>query len=179
MFAELISSVPSHNPTFVARKFTDAEISYCNAQPSPPSSFAARWVGKEAVFKSLGVASKGAAAAMKVIEIVADSTGAPTVVLHGDAKAQAEGKGIKKILLSLSHSDVSLLNPACELLCLLSLFRLSPLHSHKPRSRLRVHGLSHFHRRINYCTHSITPYFLHLPAMLSRISLSVTCTVSE
>ncbi|EIW57289.1 fatty acid synthase [Trametes versicolor FP-101664 SS1] len=104
---ELISSVPSWNPTFLERNFTEAEIVYCRSQPSPPSSFAARWVGKEAVFKSLGVASKGAAAAMKDIEILPDSTGAPTVSLHGDAKAAAEAKGVKKVHLSLSHSDTT------------------------------------------------------------------------
>ncbi|KAF8071859.1 fatty acid synthase [Lyophyllum atratum] len=103
---ELISAVPSHNPTFVARNFTDAETAYCQAQPSPSSSFAARWAGKEAVFKSLGVKSKGAAASLRDIEILNNSeTGAPTVVLHGDAKAQAAAKGINKILISLSHSE--------------------------------------------------------------------------
>ncbi|OJT02257.1 Fatty acid synthase subunit alpha [Trametes pubescens] len=104
---ELITSVPSWNPTFLERNFTEAEIAYCRSQPSPPSSFAARWVGKEAVFKSLGVASKGAAAAMKDIEILPDSTGAPTVALHGDAKAAADAKGVKKVHLSLSHSDTT------------------------------------------------------------------------
>ena len=91
----------------MSRNFTDAEIAYCRSQPSPPSSFAARWVGKEAVFKSLGVASKGAAAAMKDIEILPDGAGVPTGTLHGDAKAAAESKGVSHIHLSLSHSDVS------------------------------------------------------------------------
>ncbi|KAH9856627.1 fatty acid synthase [Lenzites betulinus] len=104
---ELISAVPSWNPTFLERNFTEAEIAYCSAQPSPPSSFAARWVGKEAVFKSLGVASKGAAAAMKDIEILPDESGVPTVTLHGDAKAAAEAKGVKKVHVSLSHSDTT------------------------------------------------------------------------
>ncbi|KAF8843701.1 hypothetical protein BDN67DRAFT_963867 [Paxillus ammoniavirescens] len=102
---ELISSVPSSNPTFVERNFTEAEIAYCRSQPSPPSSFAARWVGKEAVFKSLGVSSKGAAAAMKDIEILPDESGVPTVTLHGDAKTAALGKGITQVLVSLSHSE--------------------------------------------------------------------------
>jgi len=102
---ELISSVPSHNPTFVARNFTEAEITYCRAQPSPSASFAARWVGKEAVFKSLGVKSKGAAAPMKDIEISNDESGVPTVHLRGDAGAKAEEKGITKVLISLSHSE--------------------------------------------------------------------------
>ena len=104
---ELISAVPSWNPTFVERNFTDAEVAYCRGQPQPAASFAARWVGKEAVFKSLGVASKGAAAAMKDIEILPDDAGVPTVSLHGAAKAAADAKGISKIHISLSHSDVS------------------------------------------------------------------------
>ncbi|KAJ7285205.1 fatty acid synthase [Mycena rebaudengoi] len=103
---ELISAVPCSNPTFVSRNFTPLEIAYCRAQPSPPSSFAARWAGKEAVFKSLGVKSKGAAAAMSDIEILNDEeTGAPTVILHGDAKTIADGKGVAKIHISLSHSE--------------------------------------------------------------------------
>ncbi|KAJ7077160.1 fatty acid synthase [Mycena belliarum] len=103
---ELISAVPSSNPTFVTRNFTTNEIAYCRAQPSPPSSFAARWAGKEAVFKSLGVKSKGAAAAMLDIEILNDEkTGAPAVTLHGSAKAAADEKGVSKILISLSHSE--------------------------------------------------------------------------
>ncbi|KAJ6512975.1 fatty acid synthase [Mycena sanguinolenta] len=102
---ELISAVPSSNPTFVTRNFTPQEIAYCRAQPSPQSSFAARWAGKEAVFKSLGVKSKGAAAAMMDIEILNDENGVPEVKLHGDAKAAADGKGVSKVLLSLSHSD--------------------------------------------------------------------------
>ncbi|KAF9467993.1 fatty acid synthase [Collybia nuda] len=103
---ELISAVPSHNPAFVSRNFTDAEVAYCCTQPSPPSSFAARWAGKEAVFKSLGVKSKGAAASLRDIEILNDpDTGAPFVTLHGDAKIKAKEKSVKKVLISLSHSE--------------------------------------------------------------------------
>ena len=108
---ELISAVPSWNETFVNRNFTDAEIEYCRSQPSPDASFAARWVGKEAVFKALGVASKGAAAAMKDIEILPDASGVPTVALHGDAQTAAASKQIVKVHVSLSHSDVSLICP--------------------------------------------------------------------
>jgi fatty acid synthase subunit alpha len=103
---ELISAVPSHNPTFIERNFTAAEIAYCQAQPSSQSSFAARWAGKEAVFKSLGVASKGSSAAMREIEILPDENGAPRVILHGDAKAAADSKDIKTVHISLSHSEV-------------------------------------------------------------------------
>jgi fatty acid synthase subunit alpha, fungi type len=104
--AELIASVPSWNPTFLERNFTDREIDYCESQPSPSSSFAARWVGKEAVFKSLGVASKGAAAPMRDIEILPNDNGVPQVLLHGEAEKRAAEQGVTKVLVSLSHSEV-------------------------------------------------------------------------
>jgi len=44
---------------------------------------------------------------MQDIEILPNGeTGAPEVTLHGDAKKAAEGKGIGKVLISLSHSEV-------------------------------------------------------------------------
>lgn len=104
---ELISAVPSHNPTFVSRNFTDAEVAYCQAQADSAASFAARWAGKEAVFKSLGVSSKGAGAAMKDIEILPDESGVPTVTLHGDALSAAQAKVVTKVHLSLSHSETA------------------------------------------------------------------------
>ena len=58
------------------------------------------------MFKALGVSSKGAAAPMKDIEILPDSAGVPTVALHGEAKSAAEAKGIAKVHISLSHSEV-------------------------------------------------------------------------
>jgi fatty acid synthase subunit alpha, fungi type len=77
---EEISAINIDNDTFVERNFTPNEIAYCRKAPSPQSSFAGRWSAKEAVFKSLGVASKGAGAAMKDIEIMKDEeTGAPIV----------------------------------------------------------------------------------------------------
>ena len=112
--------MPSSNLNFLARNFTDAEIAYCQAQPNPPASFAGRWVGKEAVFKSLGINGKGAGAPLKEIEIVNNEKGAPivyvspfitttsnmlTVQLHGDAAEEAKKAGVKEVQVSISHSD--------------------------------------------------------------------------
>jgi fatty acid synthase subunit alpha, fungi type len=76
---EDISSINIHNDTFVERNFTSSEIEYCQKAPSPQSSFAGRWSAKEAVFKSLGVTSNGAGAALKDIEIIKSESGAPAV----------------------------------------------------------------------------------------------------
>ncbi|KAH7160244.1 hypothetical protein B0J13DRAFT_617024 [Dactylonectria estremocensis] len=102
---EDISAINITNETFVERNFTANEIAYCQQAPSPQSSFAGRWSAKEAVFKSLGVASQGAGAALKDIEILKGETGAPTVSLHGDAAAAAKKAGVKDITVSISHSD--------------------------------------------------------------------------
>ncbi|KAG5927705.1 hypothetical protein E4U42_001910 [Claviceps africana] len=102
---EDIAAVNVENETFLERNFTADEIAYCKSAPSPQSSFAGRWSAKEAVFKSLGVASKGAGAAMKDIEIIKNDNGAPTVKLHGEAASDADKAGVKDIALSISHSD--------------------------------------------------------------------------
>lgn len=103
---EDISAVNIENETFVERNFTANEIAYCQKAPSPQSSFAGRWSAKEAVFKSLGVPSRGAGAAMKDIEIVKDEeTGAPIVRLRGEAASAAKKAGVQDITLSISHSD--------------------------------------------------------------------------
>ncbi|KAI1435266.1 fatty acid synthase subunit alpha [Xylaria sp. CBS 124048] len=102
---EEISSINIDNDTFVSRNFTEAEIAYCRSTPSPQSSFAGRWSGKEAVFKSLGVQSKGAGASLKEIEILPNEQGVPIVHLHGGAADAAKTAGVKEIALSISHSD--------------------------------------------------------------------------
>ncbi|KAI1322290.1 fatty acid synthase subunit alpha [Xylariaceae sp. FL0255] len=102
---EDIEAINIHNDTFIERNFTSKEIAYCQKSAHPQSSFAGRWSAKEAVFKSLGVPSKGAGAPLKDIEILANQQGAPIVSLHGDAASAAKKAGIKEISISISHSE--------------------------------------------------------------------------
>ncbi|KAK5093824.1 beta subunit of fatty acid synthetase [Exophiala xenobiotica] len=102
---EDISAINVDNETFVERNFTQAEQAYCKKAPSPASSFAGRWSAKEAVFKSLGVSSKGAGAALADIEIISDDNGAPKVNLHGEALRAAKDAGMKSVNVSISHSE--------------------------------------------------------------------------
>lgn len=78
---ESIDAVNIENETMIERNFTDSEITYCRKAASPQASFTGKWSAKEAVFKSLKVASQGAGAPLKDIEIVNDENGAPTVVV--------------------------------------------------------------------------------------------------
>nr|UWK20280.1 fatty acid synthase alpha subunit [Trichoderma cf. fertile] len=102
---EDITSFNIDNDTFLERNFTSQELAYCKSAPSPQSSFAGRWSAKEAVFKALGVTSKGAGAALLDIEILKDDTGAPVVSLHGQAAAAAKQAGVKEVSVSISHAD--------------------------------------------------------------------------
>ncbi|KAK5006770.1 3-oxoacyl-[acyl-carrier-protein] synthase, partial [Elasticomyces elasticus] len=103
---ESIDALDIDNETFIARNFTPQEQAYCRKAANPQASFVGRWSAKEAVFKSLKVEGKGAGAPLREIEILADGdTGAPVVVLHGDAKARAEKAGVKGTSVSISHGD--------------------------------------------------------------------------
>ncbi|KAB8239003.1 3-oxoacyl-synthase [Aspergillus alliaceus] len=102
---ESIGSINISDEIFVKRNFTASEQEYCRKAPSPQSSFAGRWSAKEAVFKSLGVSSKGSSTALKDIEITSDANGAPVVNLHGVAATAAKEAGVKSINVSISHSD--------------------------------------------------------------------------
>jgi len=102
---ESLKALNIENNTFLERNFTDKEIAYCQKAPNPQASFTGKWSAKEAVFKSLGVEGQGAGAALKDIEILNDDTGAPTVQLHGQAQNEAARVGVKKINISISHSD--------------------------------------------------------------------------
>ncbi|KAK3672991.1 beta subunit of fatty acid synthetase [Recurvomyces mirabilis] len=106
---ESIDAIDIHNDTFLERNFTQGEIAYCQKAPSPQASFTGKWSAKEAVFKSLKVESKGAGAPLRDIEIVNDENGAPSVVLHGDAKAAASKAGVKSTTVSISHSDAQVI----------------------------------------------------------------------
>lgn len=101
---EDVSSFPYENETFLSRNFTSAEIDYCRSQPDARASFTGRFAAKEAVFKSLGVASKGSAAPMKDIEILATPEG-PRVQLAGEAAAAAPQGA--KFLVSISHAETN------------------------------------------------------------------------
>ena len=78
---ESFASINIENDTFIERNYTSQEQEYCRAAPNPSASFTGRWSAKEAVFKSLGVKSKGAGAGLKDIEIVNDANGAPSVTV--------------------------------------------------------------------------------------------------
>ena len=84
---------------FLHRVYTDPELRLYRKKPS---SLAARFAGKEAVIKALGIQTKGIG--WREIVILSDPSGKPSVHLYGKAQNQAKGLGLAKLAISLSHS---------------------------------------------------------------------------
>ena len=86
-------------PDFPARCFTPAERDYCDSRPNPAQHYAARFAGKEAVGKALGV---GVHFTWREIEI--HGRPKPGVQLSGRTRAWAERVRAGRIELSMTHS---------------------------------------------------------------------------
>ena len=84
---------------FLNRIYTEPELRLCRKKPS---SLAVRFAGKEAVMKALGTGTKGIS--WREIEILAEPGGKPLVHLYGKAQEKADGLGLDKLAISLSHS---------------------------------------------------------------------------
>jgi holo-[acyl-carrier protein] synthase len=86
-------------PGFAERCFTEAERVYCESRPNPAQHYAARFAGKEAVGKALGM---GVRFTWREIEIAGRPK--PGVRLSGRTRAWAERVGAGRIDLSMTHS---------------------------------------------------------------------------
>jgi len=88
-------------PAFRERCFTEAERQYCDSRKNPAESYAARFAGKEAVGKALGI-GVARAFAWREIEIVGRPK--PSVKLHGRIGAWAHQSHVGGIDLSMTHT---------------------------------------------------------------------------
>ncbi|MFH1639262.1 MAG: holo-ACP synthase [Chloroflexota bacterium] len=82
---------------FLSRVFTEDEVKLYRDKPN---ALAARFAGKEAVIKTLGIKN----IPWKDIEILPDDKGKPWVRLYRKAQSRADSLGLGEIAISLSHS---------------------------------------------------------------------------
>jgi holo-[acyl-carrier protein] synthase len=87
-------------PRLVQRLFTARERDDTHERPE---RLAARFAAKEAVLKALGVGLGDAS--FLSIEVQREPSGAPHLVLSGEALRRAHSRGIDEWHLSLSHTD--------------------------------------------------------------------------
>jgi holo-[acyl-carrier protein] synthase len=90
------------SPSFMAVTFTEAETQAGASRADPGSYYAKVFAGKEAVFKCFGI-SADALGSWREIEIVDSDEAQPAVNLSGALAELADGRGVRKVLLSLSY----------------------------------------------------------------------------
>ncbi len=101
--ARLRGVLDRHGERFADRVFTAGEQEIAAGRPRTKEEFfAGRWAAKEAVAKALGCGF-GTDCGWQDIEIINDNRGKPEVSLHGRARQTADARGIKRLLVSISH----------------------------------------------------------------------------
>lgn len=94
--------IERHGELFVQRVYSSREIDFCSSRKAATQHYAARWVGKEAVLRAIGVAwVRGIS--FRDIEILNDPHGQPEVVLSGGVRDICRRRGIERIMISVSH----------------------------------------------------------------------------
>lgn len=104
MEIDRIRRILARTPRFALRVFTEGEAAYCTERADPAIHFAARFAAKEAAVKALGMGfSEGIG--FKDVEVVRDSKGRPSLLLHGRAAEKAAQMGVIDMPLSMSHTE--------------------------------------------------------------------------
>jgi len=94
--------VQRHGEQFIQRVYTPHEIQYCQARKESTQHFAGRWAAKEAVLKALGTGwVRGIS--WRDVEVRTETSGRPSILLRGGARAVCDQLGITEVLISISH----------------------------------------------------------------------------
>lgn len=93
----------ARTPSLVDRLFTADEQRYAARRRDPTERYAARFAAKEAVMKAMGLGLGGVR--FRDIEVVRAESGAPSVQLHGTAVDAASQLGVRRWLLTLTHTS--------------------------------------------------------------------------
>jgi len=89
------------------RLLTPAERAYCESRPDPATHVAVRLAAKEAAYKALQGSEGARGIGWRDIEVIRAPDGQPDLVLSGLAQARARALGVRRVLLSLSHTHLA------------------------------------------------------------------------
>lgn len=95
--------VLARTPTMVDRLFTAGERAYAEAARDPAERFAVRFAAKEAAMKALGVGL--GSVDWHDFEVVRTGSGAPELRVTGRAHELAVDAGVRRWLLTLTHTE--------------------------------------------------------------------------
>ena len=89
------------------RLLTAPEAAYCRSRPDPAEHVAVRLAAKEAVYKALQGSDEARGIGWREIEVIRAPDGRPDVSLSGVATRRARELGVRRVLLSLSHTHLA------------------------------------------------------------------------
>jgi len=101
-------AIERHGETFLRRVYTAAEREYCEGFRNKYERYAGRFAAKEAAMKALGTGWRRGVRWVD-FEVVREKGGRPTIRLDGAAKKIAEELGVKRIALSITHTEAQAL----------------------------------------------------------------------
>jgi holo-[acyl-carrier protein] synthase len=94
----------TRHPTLRRRVFTPEEIAYCDSKGRAGESYAGRFAAREATIKALG-GYRGKL--WQDISVTRQPSGAPSIMLNGNAKRRADALGIDRILITFTHEKTN------------------------------------------------------------------------
>lgn len=102
--ARIENSIERFGDRFLKRVFTEGEIAYSRSMKFPARHFAARFAAKEALSKAFGTGI-GKSMSWRDLDVQKKESGEPFVVLSGGAEKMARERGVKRVWISLSHTE--------------------------------------------------------------------------
>ena len=102
--ARIAKVFDNHGVRFLDRILTPAEQERAKQYKDPIPFIAGRWAAKEAILKMIGTGWRGGIA-WTDMEILPDALGRPVVTLSGETARLAGQLGIRRILLSITHTE--------------------------------------------------------------------------
>lgn len=102
------AAIQRHGETFLKRVYTPGERAYCEEFRNKYERYAGRFAAKEAAMKALGTGWRRGVRWVD-FEVVREIGGRPTIRLNGEAKKIAEEMGVKRIALSITHTEMQAL----------------------------------------------------------------------
>jgi len=94
----------ARHPTMRERVFMPEEVAYCDRKARPAESYAGRFSAREATIKALG-GYRGKR--WQDIHVSRGPSGAPSIVLEGNAKRRADALGVTQVLITFTHEKTS------------------------------------------------------------------------
>ncbi len=98
------SAIERYGEVFLKRIYTASERAYCEQFRNKYERYAGRFAAKEATMKALGTGWRRGVRWAN-LEVARETSGRPTMNLSGEAKQIAEQLGVKRILLSITHTE--------------------------------------------------------------------------